>query len=218
MKKIRGTTALDLTNIVFGRLTVVKKGDSIKTPCGSVVAVWLCKCSCGNEKEVRAGDLRSGRVRSCGCFNNEVRIARSTTHGMKGLNIYYVWQNMKSRCDNIEDVNYHNYGGRGITYCDKWADFEGFYEDMGEAPNSLSLDRIDNDGGYNKENCRWATREQQTLNKQNSKKIMFEGKLMHIKKVAEKVGLKHSTLYERLYVYNWPLDKAITQKINRSTM
>lgn len=127
-----------------------------------------CKCECGKEIEVRKDSIENGHTKSFGCLYDETR--GRETHGMCGTPEYRSWQSMKDRCINPDNPRYQHYGGRGITYETKWETFEGFYEDMGERPEGTSLDRIDVDGNYCKENCRWADA---TIQGHNRRK--FEG-------------------------------------------
>lgn len=146
---------------VVGRLTVIKIVDKAKN--GS--NIWLCQCCCGNTKEVISSSLNSGLVQSCGCLYNEVSGKQATSHGKTGTKEYIAWTAMKQRCYYEKHDFYANYGGRGIQVCNRWLEsFENFYEDMGEAPDGMSLDRVDVDSDYCKENCRWATNSVQGYN------------------------------------------------------
>lgn len=154
----------NITNQRFGRLVATSRIGKTRNNVG----LWLCKCDCGADKVVRVDVLKRGISQSCGCLAVELTKSRSTTHGETGPNKtkeYDAWTGFKNRCDNPNNKDYHRYGGRGITYDPRWAVYENFLEDMGRCPNDLTLDRIDNNGNYCKDNCRWSTRQQQMLNR-----------------------------------------------------
>lgn len=161
---------IDVTGQRFGRLVVAARAASDKDG----RAMWLCNCDCGRTSAARGKDLRSGNTMSCGCYEREVRDAMALVanlrHGHSGGRdvapspTYQSWRAMKKRCLNLNHTSWPDYGGRGITICDRWLDFEGFLADMGERPAGTSIDRIDNDGNYEPSNCRWATGSEQRLN------------------------------------------------------
>ena len=129
---------------------------------------WLCRCDCGNEVIVLGKELSSKRYgsRSCGCVAREKASTNPIRHGMSNSATYKAWVNMKSRCFNSNHPNYRLYGGRGIAVCERWANsFEAFVSDMGECPDGLTLDRIDNNGNYDPNNCRWTSWKEQAANK-----------------------------------------------------
>lgn len=151
-----------LTGKRFGRLFVIKKAGKNK----SKSILWECLCDCGNTKIVIGSNLRSGDTKSCGCLFKE----SLTTHGMIGTPVYKTWEMMIQRCYNANYDSYKFYGGRGIIVCDKWLKFGRFFEDMGERPDGLSIDRVDNEKGYFKDNCIWATQTQQIRNRRIQKR------------------------------------------------
>src|SRR5690554_1078015 len=160
----------DLTGQTFGDLTVMERATD-NSPAGK--ARWVCLCECGQLKTVVSGSLVSGRTRSCGCLEEENRrryIEAQRTHGHsprgKTSPTYRSWADMIKRCTNPNNWAWKYYGARGIQVCDRWrTSFGNFLEDMGEKPDKLTLDRIDNDGNYEPGNCRWATRKQQSQNR-----------------------------------------------------
>lgn len=139
----------------YNRLTVLKEVEKHVYPSGDTRRKFLAQCSCGSEpKAYLINDLRSGHTKSCGCAN----IDNLTKHGMHDTRAYQCWSDMKTRCDNTKNKYYDYYGGRGITYDQKWGTFEGFWEDMKDTySDKLTLNRRDNDGNYSKENCEWDT-------------------------------------------------------------
>lgn len=161
--------ARDLTGQKFGKLTVLEFAGSRRTSGGEAKRTWLCLCDCGENTIVDTGNLvrDSKSTRSCGCFAIETR----TTHGMHESRIYQIWGDMKARCDNQDHKSYHRYGGRGISYQNSWKEFSGFVKDMEEGYcENLTLERIDPNKGYFKENCKWTTKTKQARNRTKSGK------------------------------------------------
>jgi hypothetical protein len=143
----------DLTGQQFGRWSVLYRSDEKSSDNRKK---YVCKCLCGVIREVDGRRLTNGTSSSCGCAMIDGVKERFTTHGMTGTATYGSWANMKQRCTNPENEEWENYGGRGIQLLDGWEDFQRFFEDMGEAPNGLSIDRVDVNGHYCKDNCRWS--------------------------------------------------------------
>ena len=158
---------IDKTGQRFGRLVVIRVHE--KSHSGHLQ--WQCMCDCGNETIATGTNLVSGNTSSCGCLREEKRFTTLLTHGHTSgrgrSRTYGCWRNMKTRVLNKEGKDYKYYGARGITICDRWMKFKNFLEDMGEAPEDLTLERLDNDGNYCKENCRWATHTRQGRNRRN---------------------------------------------------
>lgn len=153
--------ASQLQGKVFGRLTVLERAGKSKNG----HSLWLCQCECGKNTIVFGSNLKRKHTESCGCLNDEV----ITKHGVWGCGAYRTWHCMMQRCTNPKHKRYSYYGGRGIAICSEWReDFRNFYRDMGDRPEGLTLDRIDADKGYYKENCKWATLSEQNYNTRRS--------------------------------------------------
>lgn len=186
----------NLVGLKFGRLLVTGIGDRHIGKSGVSRFRWRCICDCGKEVDVLTNSLNSGNSKSCGCMAKEA-VSKSTArikHGMKGSRPYSIWQNMKTRCTYKKCNVYKYYGGRGITYTSKWETFEGFWEDMKNGyEEGLSLDRIDNDNGYYKDNCRWIPIAMQQRNK----------KLQKSNKTGKTGVYLSKTKYGNYYMANW---------------
>jgi hypothetical protein len=189
---------IDLTGQKFGRLTVLKRVSIT----GSRNSAWLCRCTCGNEHVVLYGSLRRGLTKSCGCLSLEMKRTRSLTHGYTKRHQYRaeygIWSAMLRRCLNPNCPEFKNYGGRGIGVCKRWRKFENFLFDMGDRPPGMTLDRIENDGDYTPDNCRWTSRQQQMRNTRLNRVGLLEA--------IEKTGLKYGTVMSRIH-RGWPQDK-----------
>jgi hypothetical protein len=150
----------------------------------AVSVLWLCRCVCGSERVVFGTNLRRGLSTSCGCRSREKTRERSTRHGHacrgKVTSVYTRWVGMLHRCFNPNDKYYRHYGGRGITVCERWLDFVNFLADMGDPPAGLSLERINNDGPYSPDNCKWATASEQVRNRRPPKRKRRRSSLAEI--------------------------------------
>lgn len=161
--------ATDLSGQRFGIWAVLKRDGSLNL---SGAAAFLCRCGCGIEKRVSGTSLRLGLSTSCGCAKPEKLREVNTTHGKSNHPLYRVWANMKARCSHKRNSGFRHYGGRGIRVCERWHNFQPFYDDnIGDWQPGLTLDRIDNDGDYSPNNCRWATHAAQNRNKRNTVKM-----------------------------------------------
>ncbi len=201
----------DLSGRVFGRLSVVSEAERSE----SGLRHWICVCQCGNKATISHRSLKSGNSRSCGCLRKETTSGRLTTHGQscrgEKTRIYKIWSGMIARCSIESATGYQNYGGRGIRVCDRWNDFQRFYEDMGEPPSPKhSIDRVDVNGDYSKENCRWSTVECQASNKRNNRYIEHGGKRMTVTAWAKSLGIALATLLEALEKH--PIDYALRDR------
>lgn len=199
----------DLTGQRFGRLVVLRRGSNLGRS-----TTWRCVCDCGEQKEVRSHSMKVGDAASCGCLLSEVARVKAkrlfTKHGGSARNEYKIWKVMRGRCTNKKVADYENYGGRGIAVCARWSDFECFLADMGERPSlQHSIERRDNEKGYNPENCYWATREEQNRNKRTTVKYTFLGETLTQAEWCRRLGITSETLRYRLK--NWPQEKVFTE-------
>ena len=198
----------DLTGKKFGRLLALrKKLDGLS----SRYTKWVCQCDCGMVCDVSyPGLVRKNHARSCGCLTKEIVSKMFSTHKRSKTKTYEIWAGIKKRCLDKNCNNFDNYGGRGITVCDRWLIFENFLEDMGEIPlDKYSIGRIDNDKGYFRENCQWETRKQQCRNRRSNVNINFRGKTQTLKEWCEELDLIYSMVLRRLYA-NWRIEHAFT--------
>lgn len=203
-------TAKDISGHVFGRLTVISRAENS----GRKVR-WICKCACGNETIVAGNHLRSGSTVSCGCFAAESTKNRSFIHGKTNSTEYKSWSGMKQRCTNMRNAEFHLYGGRGISVCERWLDsFENFFNDMGRKPKGTSLDRINTNSNYCPENCRWATDEQQNNNTRKNKFITHGGQTLSHTQWSKQLGGNPNLVYLRIRA-GWDEASAVTVSVHK---
>ncbi len=202
---------IDLIGVRFGKLIVYSESIN-RNSAGGVV--WLCKCDCGNTKEIASASLRSGATTSCGCYGNEMLAKYRTRHGQcprsGRIPEYQIWDAMIQRCTNPNQSQYQDYGGRGIKVCERWLQFENFFSDMGLRPSGEhSIDRFpDNDGNYEPSNCRWGTQEQQSRNRRSNVWIEHVGRRMILEDWAKELqtyssqirkSMKRGKTFEEIY-------------------
>lgn len=208
---------IDLTGMRFGRLTVIGRVEDHIYPSGKHRPKWKCKCDCGNEIETTGNNLKNGDTKSCGCAHHDMLVKRNYKHGISDRHpIYYTWCRMKERCYRENDKNYAHYGGRGITICVQWKnDFKSFYDwsiNNGWAPK-LSIDRIDNDGPYCPENCRWVDHKIQMNNTRLNRHLSYGGETHTMAEWSLIKNIPYDVLKHRLYK-GWPLEYALDAPLN----
>lgn len=195
-------TKLKLEGLRFGKWLVIGKSSKIDR-FGTIY--WDCVCECGRKRQIQGSSLKQGRTKSCSfCANKR--------HGYEGTPTYSSWVSMRRRCIDPKSHGYANYGGRGIEVCEEWAFFEKFLSDMGERPSGTSIDRIDNDKGYFKENCRWATSKQQIRNRSISPKVEYQGEIRSLAELSEIFNVPHRRLYDRIR-QGWNIEEALSTPV-----
>lgn len=196
--------SMNLVGKKFNRLTVLKEVSR-----RGYNRRWLCKCDCGKELICYQSALKALIQKSCGCY----KLERMLTHGMSGgknrkiSREYKTWQCMKERCLNPKAPNYWRYGGKGILVCKRWLDFNKFFLDMGKCPKSHLLDRIDNEKGYSKSNCRWASYITSSNNRRNTVFVLFKNQTKPLADWCRALNLKRDTVYMRLKA-GWTVEEA----------
>ena len=186
-----------LVGQVFGKLVVQSVAGYTRPACGKAEWYYACQCECGGSKIVPAQSLRKGEAKSCGCL-----VVGRKTHGMSFTRTYTSWNSMHQRCSNTKHKSYADYGGRGISVCDQWATFEGFYADMGDRPAKTTLERKNSNGNYEPSNCIWASPDVQNNNRRNSLRVIYKGESMGFLQAATLSGIKRSSA-------KWELRKGV---------
>lgn len=214
----------DITGMVINEWTVIREAGRNK----SGGAMYLCRCSCGIERLVEGRSVRVGTSKNCGHDRiAKMQVARSKSernHGGKKERLYGVWSGMKDRCNNKRSRFYHRYGGRGITLCEEWdKSYENFRDwaykngyDDSLPKGQCTIERIDNNVGYSPENCVWATSKTQCNNRSNNHLIEYKGQTHTITEWAEITGIRKDTLRRRICVYNWSIERALTEPSKRN--
>jgi hypothetical protein len=220
MSNDMGNTRKDMTGQICDRWTVLSYYHSDKWS-----SYWNCRCICGTEAVVAGGDLRRGHTRSCGCLKVELVIERLTTHGLSSHPLYGVWWEMNYRCNNSNHDEYHNYGGRAvpIAVCDRWHQdnpdgLANFITDMYDTYKAgLTIERKENNSGYSKENCRWATMKEQQNNRRDTRFIAYQGREITLTQLIDITGttIPRSILDDRIFVWKWPVEKALTTPVQK---
>lgn len=189
---------IDITNKRYGRLIVLRQVG--RKPTGRNEIMWECRCDCGNLISIPKSYLSSGDTKSCGCYALENKKSMHLKHGLSGSYLYNIWSGMKQRCNDKSSLAYPNYGGRGIKVCNRWMnDFSLFAKDMGDRPSPKhTLERINNNKGYYKSNCKWATVKEQSLNRRSNISIQYKSVTYTALEFSEKIGITLNSLYQRL--------------------
>jgi hypothetical protein len=206
---------LDLSGRRFGRLVAL---DFRSKVCSRTKRIyWRCICDCGNELDINGAQLRLGQSKSCGCLRRELRVKLNTKHGRSYTDIYNIWANIIDRCMRTSSKHYRDYGGRGIQICQEWRwSFESFASYVGKRPSSEhSIDRINNNLGYEPGNVRWATHAEQRRNCRRVTLVEIDGETLCLKDVAIKAGLSPKTVSTRVFALGWSPEKAITTPVRK---
>lgn len=190
----------------IGRWVVLEKAERRGTN-----TYWLCRCKCGTEQKVCAGNLVRGKHQSCGCLRSDTVRALFTTHGLTNSPEYGVWEGLKQRCLNPKRKKFAIYGARGITVCDRWLhSFVNFYADMGPRPSAKhSIERRNNDGPYSPENCYWGTPLDQTLNRRTTLLFVYQGRWQSLAAICHALGVPYSSGYYHFVTRGRPITATI---------
>lgn len=207
---MRKVTTAEIMGQTFSALTVIGPAPHKENR-----PAVLCRCVCGAETAVVRKELISGHNTSCGCQRVERMRQmglRNRRHGESKGRVYNIWVGMRKRCESPDQDSYPQYGGRGISVCDRWQRFENFQADMGPRPPHTSIDRINNDGNYEPGNCRWATRVQQQNNKSDNRRLTHDGTTMTTAEWAHLIGIAPRTFRARLR-RGWSLSEALSPQM-----
>jgi len=211
MARAHRTTARDFSGAIVGRLTAIEPTDRRS---GNNV-VWRCRCSCGTETFVHTGNLATGKTRSCGCWKRDRNFRHGATTHRSMSPEYSVWASMLRRCTNPKNPRFSRYGGRGITVCERWKDFASFIADMGPRPEGpLTIERLDNDGPYSPENCRWASYREQSRNTSQNRLLTLDGVTLCLQDWCVRLGLTRNAVNARLRS-GWSVERILTTPLHR---
>lgn len=198
---------IDLTGQRFERLIAL---GSIARQRRQIL--WLCVCDCGGFTRANAATLRRGESKSCGCLRDEKLSKHRYKHGQTNIPEYGVWGGMRNRCNNPNHPKFAQYGGRGINVCDRWDDFANFLADMGERPSPRhSIERIDNNGDYTPENCKWGTLIEQMNNQQKTLMIDYQDRTQSLSIWCRELNIPRYRTYKRIYIRGWDIERAFTE-------
>lgn len=202
------TRMIDISGMIFCRWTVLREDGRDKR--GEVL--WRCRCKCGNESRITSSSLRSGNSRSCGCILKDHPPKK--THGASNTKLYQVWKGMIRRCENKNTRHYNDYGGRGISVCERWRhSFENFINDMGPRPEGYSIERKDNNGNYEPLNCIWASSKDQNNNTRNNRVIIIGGEQKTMTQWSTIYGISASTIWKRIKL-GWSDEDSVLTPVN----
>lgn len=207
----------DITGKKFGRLSVVSfiERKNLHTH-------WNCICDCGNKVITTNNNLSTGHTKSCGCYQRDEVRKRLIKHGMRNTKFFTIWASMRQRCRNKNCPDFKRYGERGIKVCERWNTFLNFKDDMHKSylkhieefgEKDTTIDRINNNGNYSKENCRWATHKEQARNRRNNYFISYKGKVMCLASWAEITKLPQALIWQRIKRDKWPSQKVFNTSI-----
>lgn len=202
----------DLKGKKFGLLTIKDEA-----PQRGVNRFVVCDCECGTVGEFRLADVRFGRSTNCGCVRSKKMVARNTTHGLTSHPLYRMWRGMKERCEYSGHAKYFRYGGRGITVCPEWkSNFKSFVDwaTVSGYAEGLEIDRINNDGNYEPDNCRWVTVKANRRNTSSNRILVFNGVSKCMAEWAEEIGISADAIKDRLNKLGWSVERALSTPLN----
>lgn len=203
---------LEIAGQRFGRLTALEESGKK----GSLI-VWKCRCDCGKEIAVIGSSLTTGHTKSCGCYKSTAISKAKTIHGETNTRLYHIWAGIKARCNNPHKACFSYYGGRGIKYCSEWEEFEPFkrWAMQNGYSDKLTIDRINSNGDYSPENCRWVDRKIQSLNRRSAHLITYRGETKSLIEWSRLYCIDRNTIKSRLK-RGWSIEDALTHKLKKS--